>query len=58
MLQEIPQLSNKALEDFMDRLADCGESKILSQFDNFIVSEFPESEPLSDFIALLSSKLP
>jgi hypothetical protein len=42
LLSEIPELPNDALGDLMDALADCGHSKRVSEFDNFIVSEFPE----------------
>lgn len=42
LLADIPQLPNDTLADLLDRLADSGQSKIVSQFDNFIVSEFAE----------------
>jgi len=42
LLEEIPKLPNDALGDLMDALSDCGHSKIVSEFDNFIVSDFPE----------------
>lgn len=40
LLSEIPQLSNDALGDMLDHLADSEQSKVVSKFDNFIVSEF------------------
>jgi len=44
LLSEIPTLPNDALGDMLDALADTEQSRIVSVFDNFIVSEFPESE--------------
>jgi hypothetical protein len=43
-LGEIPNLPNDALGDLLDTLADSEQSHIVSVFDNFIVSDFPESE--------------
>jgi hypothetical protein len=40
LLEEIPDLSNDDLGDVLDALADTGNSKRVSSFDNFIVSEF------------------
>lgn len=40
LLDEIPKLPNDTLGDLMDTLADSGQSTNLSQFDNFIVSNF------------------
>ena len=40
LLEEIPNLPNDVLGDLMDTLADSGQSKYASSFDNFIVSEF------------------
>jgi hypothetical protein len=44
LLKEIPELPNDVLADFLDVLADSGQSKVTSKFDNFIVSEFAETE--------------
>lgn len=44
LLSEIPLLPNDALGNLMDALADCGCSKIVSEFDNFIVSEFDNDD--------------
>ena len=45
LLSEIPTLPNDALAILMDALADSEQSKRISKFDNFIVSEFdPEEE--------------
>jgi hypothetical protein len=45
LLDEIPTLPNDALTALMDALADSHQSKHVSQFDNFIVSDFdPEDE--------------
>jgi len=38
LLKDIPKLSNDALANLLDRLADTGQSQEVSQFDNFIVS--------------------
>ncbi len=40
LTDEIPELPNDALASLMDTLADTEQSKRLSMFDNFIVSEF------------------
>ena len=40
LLSEIKELPNDALGEVLDALADSGQSKIISKFDNFIVSEF------------------
>jgi hypothetical protein len=45
-MSDIPQLSNDTLADILDWLADREVSKIVSRFDNFIVSDFPESSGL------------
>jgi len=42
LLSEIPTLPNSALERLMDTLADTEQSKRVSYFDNFIVSEFTD----------------
>jgi hypothetical protein len=42
LLREIPQVGNDVLGDLMDVLAESGQSKVCSRFDNFIVSEFGE----------------
>jgi hypothetical protein len=39
-MSEIPQLSNDALGDLLDYLADSDKAHTISRFDNFIVSEF------------------
>jgi hypothetical protein len=39
LLGEIPTLPNDALGELMDALADCGHSKIVSKYNNFIVSQ-------------------
>lgn len=44
LLDEIPKMPNSVLEDFLDHLADSGQSFTLSQFDNFIVSEFTDDQ--------------
>jgi hypothetical protein len=44
LLKEIPDLSNDALGIVLDALADTKQSKIVSYFDNFFVSDdHPES---------------
>jgi hypothetical protein len=40
LLSEIPNLPNDVLGDLLDELADSEQSKRVSVFDNFIVSEF------------------
>ncbi len=45
LLKDIPELPNDSLGDLMDWLADCGQSRSVSKFDNFIVSEFTEDGP-------------
>jgi len=40
LLTEIPQMSNDMLGDLLDQIADSRQSKSLSYFDNFIVSDF------------------
>lgn len=40
LLTELPQLSNDALADLLDHLADSDKAQTISRFDNFIVSEF------------------
>lgn len=40
LLEEIPNLPNDTLGEFMDALALSGQSKVVSKFDNFIVSDF------------------
>lgn len=42
LLDEIPNASNKVLEDLMDALADSQQSNRVSMFDNFIVSDFAD----------------
>ena len=42
LLEEIPNLPNDTLGDLMDTLADSRQSKRVSIFDNFIVSEFTD----------------
>lgn len=42
LLSEIPDLPNSALADLLDTLANTEQSKRISIFDNFIVSEFTE----------------
>jgi hypothetical protein len=42
LTSEIPALSNDALGNLMDALADTEQSKCVSKFDNFIVSEFAQ----------------
>jgi putative heme degradation protein len=37
------QPSNKVLEDILDAMADSEQSKVVSVFDNFIVSDVPDS---------------
>ncbi len=44
LLSKIPELPNDALGELMDRLADTRQSKRISVFDNFIVSEFMDDE--------------
>ena len=44
LTSEIPMLPNNALGDLMDALADTEQSKYVSKFDNFIVSEFAPEE--------------
>ena len=41
LLTEIPTVSNHVLEQLMDALADTKQSKLVSVFDNFIVSDIP-----------------
>jgi hypothetical protein len=40
LLSEIPNLPNDVLGDLLDELANSEQSKRVSVFDNFIVSEF------------------
>ncbi|MFW6219829.1 MAG: hypothetical protein ACOC33_03235 [bacterium] len=40
LLSEIPELPNDVLANLMDTLSDSKQSKRVSYFDNFIVSEF------------------
>lgn len=40
LLQELPQMSNDMLANLLDYIADSEQSKVVSKFDNFIVSEF------------------
>jgi hypothetical protein len=40
LFAELPLLPNDALGDILDALADSEQSRIVSKFDNFIVSEF------------------
>jgi len=42
LLTDIPQLPNSVLEDLLDKLADSGQSRTISYFDNFIVTEFTD----------------
>lgn len=42
LLSEIPELPNDALATLLDALADTEQSKRISYFDNFIVSEFTD----------------
>jgi len=42
LLSEAPNLPNDTLADLLDRLADSRQSHIISQFDNFIVTEFTD----------------
>ena len=42
LLEEIPNLPNDTLGDLMDTLANSRQSKRVSIFDNFIVSEFAD----------------
>jgi len=42
LLSEIPWLSNDALGELMDTLADTEQSKTCSRFDNFIISDVEE----------------
>jgi len=44
LMTEIPQLPNDALADMLDRLADSEQSKVVSRFDNFIVSDFTDND--------------
>ena len=37
LMQEIPKLSNSAMAAFLDRIADSGQSEIVSKFDRFTV---------------------
>jgi hypothetical protein len=46
LLEEIPEMSNDVLGDLMDVLADSKQSKYTCQFDNFVVTEFAEEEPV------------
>jgi hypothetical protein len=39
---EIDYLGNDLLGDLLDLIADSGQSRIMSKFDNFAVSEFGE----------------
>ncbi len=40
LTDDLPKLSNDALGDLMDALADTKQSHHVSYFDNFIVSDF------------------
>lgn len=44
LVGEIPNLPNDALGEMMDALADTEQSKYVSKYDNFIVSEFGGEE--------------
>ena len=39
LLSELPTLPNDTLGDLLDQLADSGQSRIVSKWDNFIVSD-------------------
>jgi hypothetical protein len=39
LMQELPQMPNDVLADLLDRVADSGQSKVVSKFDDFVVSE-------------------
>jgi hypothetical protein len=40
LMQDLPQLSNDMLGRLLDLIADSEQSKVMSRFDNFIVSQF------------------
>jgi len=40
LMSEVPELPNDTLADMLDALVDSRQSKRVSVFDNFIVSEF------------------
>lgn len=44
LFSEIPSLPNDTLGDLLDSLADSRQSRQVSMFDNFIVSDFNDDE--------------